>query len=437
MEAHPLRQPNIQGIRVRWRIFSMLVGAAGVVYFQQRAISVAAERIMPELSLTQMQIGWLQWAFVLAYGLLQFPGGIVGQRIGGRRALTWLLLLAVAASLAAPLTPYAFHGTALFVALLLTQLVLGIAHAPFMPVCAGLMEAWLPAGRWALAQGLHTFGMQVGAALAPPVLVILITSLGWQPALIWASFPPLLLVAVWLWYGRDTPLEHPGVSTAELAELAATPVALPNHDISMARIRRILANRSIAVATFSYVCMNYVFYLLSSWSFLYLIQERHFALLEGGLLASLPPIGAALGAATGGTLIDALSLRIGVKWGFRLVPLIALPLAGVFLLVSTFAGSPYVAVAALTLAYATVEVNEAAYWAGTMRIAQADSMAATGVLNTGGNMGGWIGIPIVAYLSGTGHWTAAFVIGFGCAVVAALGWLWVDTSEPLTAPAAA
>ena len=104
---------------------------------------------------------------------------------------------------------------------------------------------------------------------------------------------------------------------------------------------------------------------------------------------------------------------------------------------STFAGSPYVAVAALTLAYATVEVNEAAYWAGTMRIAQADSMAATGVLNTGGNMGGWIGIPIVAYLSGTGHWTAAFVIGFGCAVVAALGWLWVDTSEPLTAPAAA
>jgi ACS family glucarate transporter-like MFS transporter len=177
--------------------------------------------------------------------------------------------------------------------------------------------------------------------------------------------------------------------------------------------------------------MNYVFYLLASWSFLYLIQERHFALLEGGLLASLPPIGAAIGAATGGTLIDALSLRIGVKWGFRIVPLIALPLAGVFLLVSTFTDNPYLAVAALTLAYGTVELNEAAYWAGTMRIAQADSMAATGVLNTGGNMGGWIGIPIVAYLSGHGHWTAAFVIGFFCAVVAAIGWLWVDTSQPL------
>ncbi len=432
-----MREPNIQGIRVRWRIFSMLVGAASVVYFQQRAISVAAERIMPELSLTQMQIGWLQWAFVLAYGLLQFPGGILGQRLGGRRALTALLSLAVLASLAAPLTPFYFHGTALFVALFLTQLTLGVAHAPFMPVCAGLMEAWLPAGRWALAQGLHTFGCQVGAAIAPPLLVVLITLLGWQPALIWASFPPLLLIGLWLWYGRDTPLEHPKVSAAELAELAATPVELPNHDISFARVKGILANRSIALITLSYIGMNYVFYLLSSWSFLYLIQERHFTLLEGGALASLPPIGAAIGAAVGGTIIDALSARIGVKGGFRIVPLIALPLAGLFLLLSTFTASAYVAVVALTLAYTTVEVNEAAYWAGTMRIGMADSMAATGVLNTGGNMGGWIGIPVVAYLSGHGQWSAAFVIGFVCAVVAALGWLWVDTSKPLVAPASA
>ena len=97
---------TFRGPRIRWRIFSMLVGAAAVVYFQQRAISIAAERIMPELSLSQMQIGWLQWAFVLAYGLLQFPGGVVGQRLGARKSLAGLLLLAVAASLAAPLAPW-------------------------------------------------------------------------------------------------------------------------------------------------------------------------------------------------------------------------------------------------------------------------------------------------------------------------------------------
>jgi ACS family glucarate transporter-like MFS transporter len=296
------------------------------------------------------------------------------------------------------------------------------------------MEAWLPAGRWALAQGLHAFGMHpVGAALAPPILVVLIESMGWQPALILGRVPAAVAI------GRRLDVVRAGYPQASERERGRTPgtrgdargAARSARRQSSAESNGFSANRSIAAATLSYVCMNYVFYLLSSWSFLYLIQERHFALLEGGLLASLPPIGAAIGAATGGTLIDALSLRIGVKWGFRIVPLVALPLAGVFLLLSTFTDNPYVAVAALTLAYGTVEVNEAAYWAGTMRIAQADSMAATGVLNTGGNMGGWIGIPIVAYLSGDGHWTAAFVIGFFCAVVAAVGWLWVDTSRPL------
>jgi hypothetical protein len=43
-----MRQATIQGVRIRWRIFSMLVAAAGVVYFQQRAISVAAERVHAE-----------------------------------------------------------------------------------------------------------------------------------------------------------------------------------------------------------------------------------------------------------------------------------------------------------------------------------------------------------------------------------------------------
>lgn len=212
------------------------------------------------------------------------------------------------------------------------------------------------------------------------------------------ALPPLVLIALWFWYGRDTPGEHPAVSREELAELGPTSEP-PDASISFERVAAILRYRSIAIVTFSYMCMNYVFYLLASWSFLY--------------------------------LTDAVSLRLGATWGFRLVPLLALPSAGALLPLATFSPNAYVAVLALTGAYCAVEINEAAYWAGTMRIAQGDSMAATGVLNTGGNAGGWIGIPIVAYLSGHGQWRAAFAIGFGCAVIAALGWLWVDVAKPL------
>ena len=59
---------------------------------------------------------------------------------------------------------------------------------------------------------------------------------------------------------------------------------------------------------------------------------------------------------------------------------------------------------------------------------------ATGVLNTGGNGGGLIGIPIVAYLSGHGHWTAAFVIGAVFSVLGAVAWLGIDADERFVAP---
>jgi sugar phosphate permease len=60
-------------------------------------------------------------------------------------------------------------------------------------------------------------------------------------------------------------------------------------------------------------------------------------------------------------------------------------------------------------------------------------MSATGVLNTGGNIGGLIGIPIVAYLSGHGAWTAAFVLGTLFALVGAACWLGIDATRPFAA----
>src|SRR5215475_9221925 len=79
--------PGTSGIyslthRVRWRIYGLLFAFGAIAYFQQKGITVAAERIMPELSLSQNQIGWLEWAFVLGYASFQFPGGLIGQRLG-------------------------------------------------------------------------------------------------------------------------------------------------------------------------------------------------------------------------------------------------------------------------------------------------------------------------------------------------------------------
>ena len=55
-------------------------------------------------------------------------------------------------------------------------------------------------------------------------------------------------------------------------------------------------------------------------------------------------------------------------------------------------------------------------------------MAVCGFMNTGGNLGGIISIPIVAYFSGEHAWHTAFIIGVGFAIVSALAWLGIQVA---------
>jgi ACS family glucarate transporter-like MFS transporter len=417
--------------RIRWRIYGFLFAFGFIAYFQQKGLTVAAERIMPELHFSQVQIGWLEWAFVLGYALFQFPGGVLGQKLGARRIFTLIGAVAFLATALTPVAPALLQGQSLLIGMIALQLILGLAQGPIFPVSSGVMESWFPRERWALIQGLQSSALQLAAAATAPLVAYLMSTVGWQQALLWPALPAAGVVMLWAWYGRNTPLQHRSVTPAEIAELGPRPPADAQSPINRARLQQILLNRSVLLLTLSYVCMNYVFYLISNWCFLYLIQERHFNVLESGVLSTLPPLAAAVGAGAGGLFVTGACKRLGMRWGYRAVPLLALPGAGLLLLVVVNLSNAYLALAALALAYLVVELTEAAYWGGVMVVARGDCMSACGVLNTGGNVGGLIGIPLVAYLSGGGHWTAAFALGAVFALLGTLLWFGIDAGRPI------
>lgn len=419
-------------MKVRWRVFGLLFTLGLIAYAQRTGVTIAAQRMMPDLHLTQLQIGWIEQAFVIGYALFQLPGGLIGQRFGARKVLTLFGLLAFAAIMVTPIAPVMLAGTMLFVALVASQFVLGIAQGGLFPISSGVFEAWFPARQWSLAQGAQSMGLNLGSAITPPLIAALMVSMGWQRALAWASVPALAVIALWFWYARDTPRQHPAVSSAELAELGAASgeaSAAPARRISPRHLLRVLANRNTALLSASYLLMNYSFYLIANWCFLYLIQQRHLPILEGGWLSVGPPIAGSLGAGIGGWVTGRLCQRLGAVWGYRLVPLVSLPIAGGLLLTAMYTASPYLAVGALTASFGCIELNEAPYWAASMAVGRSDAMAVGGVLNTGGNLGGIIGIPVVAWLSGRHAWGTAFAIGTIATVVAALLWLAVKADE--------
>jgi MFS transporter, ACS family, glucarate transporter len=415
--------------RVRWNIFLFLFGFGFIAYLQRFSIPVASYQMMPQLGLSQMQIGWLETAFLVGYTLMQFPGGVIGQRVGARLMFVIIGLVAFVATVATPLAPLLLAGAALLTVLAVAQLVLGASQAPIFPVSSGVFETWFTPDKWPLVQGLQTMGLGLGAALAPPLIGSLMSAFGWQRALAWSALPALVLIAWWAWYGRDIPAEHPAVGAAELAELGAHTAARVNYAISWRRVWTLMRDRDVLALTASYACMNYVFYLLANWCFLYLVQERHFTVLESAWLASTPPLAAAIGAGVGGKLASVFGTRYGVRRGLAVVPLWSLPAAAMLLFVAVGAGNAYVAVVALALCFAAVELNEGPYWAAIMHVGRADTMAASGLLNTGGNVGGLIVTPVAAYLSGHHSWTLAFVIGAAFALLSAAGWLLVDPTR--------
>jgi ACS family glucarate transporter-like MFS transporter len=419
-----------QAIPIRWRIFSLLFGFGFLAYLQQKTITVAADRMMPDLHLSLFQISWIEWAFVVGYAVFQLPGGIFGRRFGARHTFVVIGVIAFLATVGMPLAPYWLSGAVLFVALIGLQLLLGCSQAAIFPISAGVFEVWFPPHRWPSVQGLQTMGLSLGAALTPPLIVSLTAAMGWQRALLWASLPAIALIAVWGWYGRDNPRDHPSVTAAELLQIGEQPASADDGAFSAARLLKIVTNRNVLLLALSYLCMNYSFYLLSNWVFLYLVRERGFSALEGGWLAMAPPLAATVGAGIGGLMTGALCQRLGDRWGYRLVPMIAMPIAGALLLLSVRAADPYWAVAGLALCFAAVELNEGAFWGAAMTVGRGDTMAVSGVMNTGGNLGGIIGIPIVGYLSEQHLWRTAFVIGAAFAVASAVAWLWIEVETP-------
>ncbi|HEX3848302.1 MAG TPA: MFS transporter [Steroidobacteraceae bacterium] len=415
---------------IRWRIFALLFGFGFLAYVQSKSITVAAAGMMPGLHFSQFQISWIEWGFVLGYGLLQLPGGVLGQRLGARRTFVIFGVGAFLATLAMPMAPFWLRGTGLFVALLLVQVLLGCSQAGLFPVSSGVFEAWFPPRWWASVQGLQTMGLNLGAALTPPLISRLMTDMGWQRALVWASLPAIPLVALWAWYGRNSPREHPAVTRRELEYIGAHAGAAVDSHIDLRRLKGMLRDRNVLLLGFSYLCMNYSFYLLSNWVFLYLVQERHFSILESGWLATAPPLGAVVGAGLGGVITAAACQKLGNRWGYRVVPIIALPAGGALLLLAEYAASPYWAIAGLAACFCVIELCEGAFWGGAMTVGRGDTMATSGVMNTGGNLGGIIGIPLVGYLTGQHLWKLAFLIGVVFAVAAALAWLWIEVDVP-------
>src|SRR5204862_5069799 len=115
--------------RVRYLVLAAACGLAVLTYVQRLGFSSGLPKIQGHLGLNNTQTSDLASAFLLAYGLFQVPGGLLGDRLGGRHLLTILVLgwsvLTGLVALAAILSP----GWLPFVLLVALRFLFGMFQA--------------------------------------------------------------------------------------------------------------------------------------------------------------------------------------------------------------------------------------------------------------------------------------------------------------------
>ena len=197
-----------------------------------------------------------------------------------------------------------------------------------------------------------------------------------------------------------------------------------------------LRNRSLLLLSLSYFFIGYVLYVFVFWLFTYLVDVRGFSIIRSGIFSSLPFIVAFVLSPLGGAACDRLTRRFGARQGRRLTAMAGILAAATGLAVGMRAGNPYLAVAALSLAFGFQMFAESAYWSATMDIAGPATGAATGLINSVNNLGGVVSTALTPILFARFGWDAAFLSCIAVSVIAALLWLGVEADRPLAVPAA-
>ncbi len=318
---------------LRWWIIGLVFLATLINYIDRLTISVLAPVITTDLGLTNTQFGGIATWFLLAYTISQALSGKMYDRIGIKRGFMVSIVIWSLAALG-----HAFaRGLGSLSAL---RFVLGLGEAGNWPGAAKTVAEWFPVRQRAFGMALFNSGAALGSIIAPPLIIWLQLSYGWQTTFLVTGTLGFLWLALW-WFFYDAPERHPWLTAEERAlieegetgrkgdgekerqsgetgwqrenlspgqtELISSSPFLP---ISPSlRWRELLRHRQTWAIILARFFTDPVWWLYITWLPLYLYQARGFNLKQIGLFAWVPYVAADAGSLFGGAMAGYLIKR--------------------------------------------------------------------------------------------------------------------------------
>ena len=423
---------------VRWRLVWMLVLISVVRSMDAVNFSIAAKQIMPEYGLSEVQIGVLFSVYLLGYAAFHLPGGVLADVLGPRKllgaALVWWSVFTALTAVAPELPGLSLLGP--FGAFLVVRFFIGLAEGACYPGSTRMLASWMAPDERASAGGLVLSGMGVGYAITPPIVAFLMVQYGWRVSFYMFAFIGIGLAIRWYTFATDEPETHPQIKPQELERIRADNPRLTSASDTEIPWRRLLTNTNVWLLGSAGFCLGYGAFLYQAWFYLYLVNERGFSELGGGLFAAGPFIAVALLGPLGGVWSDALVRRYGRKYGRRAGAIVGLLLSAVCTGIGASAADPYVAIVLLSLGDGFLYMSAASAFATIIDIGGPYTGVTYGFCNILTIMGGVLAPTLTPILANRFGWEVAIYVMVFLAGVGALIWLRIDASKPVVIDAA-
>ncbi|MEW5977062.1 MAG: MFS transporter [Acidobacteriota bacterium] len=421
-------------IRRRQLTVALLMLAFSVMsYFNRTIMSIAGPSIVKEFVLSETALGSVFSAFLLSYAVLMIPGGYLADRYGPRLILAGMGL---GSALFTGLTAVAGEpglGTYLGIvpSFLMMRFGMGLFTAPLYPSCARMNANWFRPLERARVWGLISAGAGVGGATSPLLFSWMMGRYGWRQSFWISASATAALAILWLWLVRDHPSRVSVPASANVGpRTRRQPPALSKP------WRRLLTNRSLMWLTLGYSTVGYFEYIFFFWIYYYFSEVRQMGADQSAIYTTALFLTWMLLTPMGGWISDRLVLRYGKRSGRRLVPLVCLTSSAAMLCVGVNLSGTLSVATLLSLALGFAAATDGPFWATAIDLGGSEAGTASGIMNTGANVGGFIAPILTPWLASFIGWSGALYCSSAIVLTGVVCWFFIDLDSSVDSPGA-
>lgn len=432
---------------VRFRIIALSMGMSLILYLDRFALNPITATIVKDLGITKEDFGWGNLAFFWLYALFQVPAGWLADRYGARRMLAIYVI-------AWSLTTIALGFVTGLVGLIGLRALMGAMQAGAYPAAGGYLKRWANPAARAKANSLVSAGGRIGALLAFLLTAWLAIQLqqrfglaqGWRGTLAIYGGLGILWTALFWWYFRDQPSEHPGCNAAEVSIIGSEPlrpaaVSLP--------IDAILSSPNVWLLSLSGFLVNVGWIFLTAWQTTYILERfsvqlqamfpsitteqgmTAFKEVAAGRFTALAFCAGITGGVCGGIAADVFRRRLGPIWGRRVPGMLAGSLSGLAYLACQFITDVWVFVGLMLLISFLIDFGLGSLWATYQDFGGRHVGSVLGFANMWGNLGAGLCGWYYGRLADQDNWPLVFTISSLALFGMSISWLFVNPTITL------